>query len=164
MWATTRKINISDEIERLKTKSKSLTRSIFADLIRGRLPSSPATRHGPMRWIICRCISPDFQELHGDRMYGDDPAHVGGPGRLDGTPGDVHRPSERPEHKSACTRNYGMPNPRATARRTRLMAMAERFRLPVITLIDTPGAYPGVGAEERGQSEAIARNLFQMAS
>jgi len=156
-------ININDEIERLKTKSKSLTRSIFADLDPWQIAQLARHPSRPYALDYLQIISPDFQELHGDRMYGDDPALIGGPGRLDGRPVMFIGHQKGRDTKERVHRNYGMPKPEGYRKAHRLMAMAEKFRLPVITLIDTPGAYPGVGAEERGQSEAIARNLFQMA-
>ena len=107
-------------------------------------------------------IAPDFQELHGDRMYADDPAIIGGIGRLDGRPVMVIGHQKGRDTKERVRRNYGMPKPEGYRKAQRLMKMAEKFSLPVITFIDTPGAYPGVGAEERGQSEAIAYSLFLM--
>ena len=156
-------VNINDEIERLKTKSKSLTRSIFADLDSWQIAQLARHPSRPYAQDYLQIISPDFQELHGDRMYGDDPALIGGPGRLDGRPVMFIGHQKGRDTKERVHRNYGMPKPEGYRKALRLMQMAEKFRLPVITLIDTPGAYPGVGAEERGQSEAIARNLFQMA-
>jgi acetyl-CoA carboxylase carboxyl transferase subunit alpha len=108
-------------------------------------------------------ISPDFQELHGDRMYADDAAMVGGVGRLDGKPVMFIGNQKGRDTKARVLRNYGMSKPEGYRKAIRLMRLAEKFRLPVVTLIDTPGAYPGIGAEERGQSEAIARSLFEMA-
>jgi acetyl-CoA carboxylase carboxyl transferase subunit alpha len=108
-------------------------------------------------------LSPDFQELHGDRMFADDPAMVGGLGRLDGRPVVFIGQQKGRDTKERVRRNYGMPKPEGYRKALRLLKMAEKFRLPVVTFIDTPGAYPGIGAEERGQSEAIARNLFEMA-
>ena len=125
--------------------------------------SSRATPCGPYTLDYLEIISPDFQELHGDRMYADDPAIVGGLGRLDGKPVVFIGQQKGRDTKSRVRRNYGMPKPEGYRKALRLMQMAERFRLPVITMIDTPGAYPGLDAEERGQSEAIARNLFEMA-
>ncbi|UCG72097.1 MAG: acetyl-CoA carboxylase carboxyltransferase subunit alpha [Chromatiales bacterium] len=156
-------VNINDEIERLKTKSKSLTRSIFADLDPWQIAQLARHPSRPYALDYLKIISPDFQELHGDRMYADDPALIGGPGRLDGRPVMFIGHQKGRDTKERVHRNYGMPKPEGYRKALRLMAMAEKFRLPVITLIDTPGAYPGVGAEERGQSEAIARNLFRMA-
>jgi acetyl-CoA carboxylase carboxyl transferase subunit alpha len=109
-------------------------------------------------------IFTDWHELHGDRMYSDDLAIVGGLARLEGTPVMLIGHQKGRDTKERVRRNYGMPKPEGYRKALRLMKMAERFRIPVITLIDTPGAYPGIGSEERGQSEAIARNLFEMSS
>ena len=108
-------------------------------------------------------IAPDFQELHGDRMYADDPAIIGGIGRIDGRPVMFIGHQKGRDTKERVRRNYGMPKPEGYRKAQRLMRMAEKFSLPIVTLIDTPGAYPGVGAEERGQSEAIAYSLYLMA-
>jgi acetyl-CoA carboxylase carboxyl transferase subunit alpha len=109
-------------------------------------------------------IFTDWQELHGDRMYSDDLAIVGGLARLEGTPVMLIGHQKGRDTKERVRRNYGMPKPEGYRKALRLMKMAERFRIPVVTLIDTPGAYPGIGSEERGQSEAIARNLFEMSN
>jgi acetyl-CoA carboxylase carboxyl transferase subunit alpha len=156
-------INISDEIERLRAKSETLTRSIFANLTAWQVAQLARHPLRPYTLDYLEVISPDFQELHGDRMYADDPAIVGGLGRLDGKPVLFIGQQKGRDTKSRVRRNYGMPKPEGYRKALRLMTLAERFRLPVVTLIDTPGAYPGVDAEERGQSEAIARNLFEMA-
>jgi len=108
-------------------------------------------------------VAPDFQELHGDRQYGDDPALVGGIGRVGDKPVMLIGHQKGRDTRERVHRNYGMPKPEGYRKALRLIELAERFSLPIVTLIDTPGAYPGVGAEERGQSEAIARNLFRMA-
>jgi len=155
-------VNISDEITRLKAKSESLTKSIFADLTAWQVAQVARHPLRPYTLDYINQISPDFQELHGDRMYADDAAIVGGLGRLDGKPVMFIGNQKGRNTKSRVLRNYGMSKPEGYRKALRLMKMAERFRLPVITLIDTPGAYPGIGAEERGQSEAIARNLFVM--
>lgn len=155
-------VNISDEINRLKAKSKSLTKSIFADLTAWQVAQVARHPLRPYTLDYIEQISPDFQELHGDRMYSDDAAIVGGLGRLDGKPVMFIGNQKGRNTKSRVLRNYGMSKPEGYRKALRLMKMAERFRLPIITLIDTPGAYPGIGAEERGQSEAIARNLFEM--
>ncbi len=156
-------INISDEIERLKDKSEALTRSIFANLTSWQVAQLARHPLRPYTLDYLEIISPDFQELHGDRMFADDPAIVGGVGRLDGKPAVFIGHQKGRDTKSRVRRNYGMPKPEGYRKALRLMRLAERFRLPVITMIDTPGAYPGLDAEERGQSEAIARNLFEMA-
>ncbi|CAG0942901.1 acetyl-CoA carboxylase carboxyl transferase subunit alpha [Gammaproteobacteria bacterium] len=156
-------INISDEIERLKGKSEALTRSIFASLSSWQVAQLARHPLRPYTLDYLEVISPDFQELHGERMFADDPAIVGGLGRLEGKPVMFIGHQKGRDTRSRVRRNYGMPKPEGYRKALRLMQLAERFRLPVITLIDTPGAYPGLDAEERGQSEAIARNLFEMA-
>ncbi|MGI9309508.1 MAG: acetyl-CoA carboxylase carboxyltransferase subunit alpha [Gammaproteobacteria bacterium] len=155
-------LNISEEINRLKSKSAALTRSIFSSLSPWQIAQLARHPQRPYTLDYLKIISPDFQELHGDRMYADDAAIVGGPGRLDGKPVMFIGHQKGRDTKSRMRRNYGMPKPEGYRKAMRLMHMAEKFQLPVITLIDTPGAYPGIGAEERGQSEAIARNLFIM--
>ena len=156
-------ININEEVARLRNKSESLTRSIFAKLSAWQI--AQVARH-PMRPYTAdylELIAPDFQELHGDRMYADDPAIIGGIGRLDGRPVMFIGHQKGRDTKERVRRNYGMPKPEGYRKAQRLMRMAEKFSLPIVTLIDTPGAYPGVGAEERGQSEAIAYSLYLMA-
>jgi len=156
-------ININEEVSRLKSKSESLTKSIFSKLSAWQI--AQVARH-PMRPYTedyLRLIAPDFQELHGDRMYADDPAIIGGIGRLDGRPVMFIGHQKGRDTKERVRRNYGMPKPEGYRKAQRLMKMAEKFALPIVTFIDTPGAYPGVGAEERGQSEAIAYSLFLMA-
>ena len=155
-------VNISDEISRLKSKSEALTRSIFSALSAWQIAQLARHPLRPYTLDYINAISPNFQELHGDRMYADDLAIVGGPGRLDGKPVMFIGHQKGRNTKSRVLRNYGMTKPEGYRKALRLMHMAERFRLPVVTFIDTPGAYPGIGAEERGQSEAIARNLFEM--
>ena len=156
-------INISDEISRLKSKSEALTRSIFASLTAWQIAQLARHPLRPYTLDYLSVLSPDFQELHGDRMYGDDPAMVAGIGRLDGKPVVFIGQQKGRDTKERVRRNYGMPKPEGYRKALRLLTLAEKFRLPVVTFIDTPGAYPGIGAEERGQSEAIARNLFEMA-
>jgi acetyl-CoA carboxylase carboxyl transferase subunit alpha len=158
------KLNISEEIDRLKSKSESLTRSIFSNLSPWQVTQLARHPQRPYTLDYAAAICPDFQELHGDRMYSDDAAIVGGIARIAGIPIMLIGHQKGRNTKSRVTRNYGMPKPEGYRKALRLMQMAERFGLPVVTLIDTPGAYPGVGAEERGQSEAIARNLFVMAT
>jgi acetyl-CoA carboxylase carboxyl transferase subunit alpha len=155
-------VNISDEIARLKAKSDALTRSIFSDLSAWQVAQLARHPLRPYTLDYINAISPGFQQLHGDRMYADDLAIVGGLGRLDGKPIMFIGHQKGRNTKSRVLRNYGMSKPEGYRKALRLMHMAERFRLPVVTFIDTPGAYPGIGAEERGQSEAIARNLFEM--
>jgi len=155
-------VNISDEIARLKAKSESLTRSIFSELSPWQIAQLARHPLRPYTLDYVEAIASGFQELHGDRMYADDPAVVGGVGRLDGVPVMLIGHQKGRDTKSRVHRNYGMSKPEGYRKALRLMRLAEKFGLPVITLIDTPGAYPGIGAEERGQSEAIARNLFEM--
>jgi len=155
-------VNINDEIGRLKAKSKSLTKSIFSDLSAWQVAQLARHPHRPYTLDYIERFSPGFQELHGDRMYSDDQAIVGGLGRLDGKPVMFIGHQKGRNTKSRVLRNYGMAKPEGYRKALRLMKLAERFAIPIVTMIDTPGAYPGIGAEERGQSEAIARNLFEM--
>ncbi len=159
---TDNEIDIQKEIDRLREKSQSLTESIFSKLTDWDI--SKLSRH-PKRPYSLDYIDGVFEgfiELHGDRHYADDAAIVGGMARLDGLPVMVIGHQKGRDTKEKLKRNFGMPRPEGYRKALRLMHMAERFSLPIITFIDTPGAYPGVGAEERGQSEAIARNLFEM--
>ncbi len=156
-------INIQEEIERLEGKSQSLTESIFSSLTPWQI--SQLSRH-PLRPYTLDYINlliDNFEELHGDRAYADDPSIVAGLGRIDSYPVMLIGHQKGRDTKDKIQRNFGMPKPEGYRKALRLMRTAERFRLPVVTFIDTPGAYPGIGAEERGQSEAIARNLFEMA-
>ncbi|ATG16382.1 acetyl-CoA carboxylase carboxyl transferase subunit alpha [Providencia alcalifaciens] len=155
-------VNLDEEVARLREKSVELTRKIFSDL--GAWQIAKLARH-PRRPYSLDYISrifTDYQELAGDRAYADDKAIIGGLARLDGRPVMVIGHQKGRETKEKIRRNFGMPAPEGYRKALRLMEMAERFNLPIITFIDTPGAYPGVGAEERGQSEAIARNLREM--
>jgi acetyl-CoA carboxylase carboxyl transferase subunit alpha len=156
-------VNIGEEIAKLQSKSESLTRSIFADLSSWQVAQVARHPLRPYTLDYIRVLAPDFQELHGDRQYGDDPALIGGIGRVGGKPIMLIGHQKGRDTRERVHRNYGMPKPEGYRKALRLMELAERFSLPIVTLIDTPGAYPGVGAEERGQSEAIARNLFRMA-
>jgi acetyl-CoA carboxylase carboxyl transferase subunit alpha len=156
-------INIGDEISKLEEKSRSLTKTIFNKL--DAWQTSKLARH-PMRPYTLDYVDrifTDFQELHGDRAFSDDAALVGGLARLDGMPVMIIGHQKGRDTKENIRRNFGMPRPEGYRKALRLMKMAERFRIPIITFIDTPGAYPGIDAEERNQSEAIARNLFEMA-
>jgi len=156
-------INIQEEIERLESKSRSLTESIFAKLTPWQI--SQLSRH-PLRPYTLDYIErvfDDFEELHGDRAFADDHAIVGGLARFKGRPVMIIGHQKGRDTKEKIHRNFGMPRPEGYRKALRLMKTAERFGIPVLTFIDTPGAYPGIGAEERGQSEAIARNLFEMA-
>jgi acetyl-CoA carboxylase carboxyl transferase subunit alpha len=155
-------VNIEEEMSRLRAKSRALTKSIFANLSPWQITQLARHPQRPYTLDYVAAMLSDFQELHGDRMYGDDLAIVGGLGRLRGQPVMLIGHQKGRDTKERVRRNYGMPKPEGYRKALRLMRMAERFGLPLITLIDTPGAYPGVGSEERGQSEAIARNLFEM--
>jgi len=155
-------VNIGEEIARLRAKSRALTNSIFSNLTQWQIAQLARHPQRPYTLDYINAIFTDFQELHGDRMYADDHAIVGGIARLDGKPLMVIGQQKGRDTKERVRRNYGMPKPEGYRKALRLMRMAERFELPLITFIDTSGAYPGVGAEERGQSEAIARNLFEM--
>lgn len=155
-------VSITDEIERLQAKSRMLTETIFSNLSAWQV--AQLARH-PLRPYTLDYISrifTDFEELHGDRAFGDDAAIVAGVARLDGRPVMIVGEQKGRDTKEKVRRNFGMPRPEGYRKALRIMKLAERMRLPLMTFIDTPGAYPGVGAEERGQSEAIARNLFEM--
>ncbi|MBK5968052.1 MULTISPECIES: acetyl-CoA carboxylase carboxyltransferase subunit alpha [Thiorhodovibrio] len=157
-------INIAEEIEHLETKKRELTEQIFASLTPWQI--SQLSRH-PLRPYFLDYVSgifDDFEELHGDRAFADDKAIVGGLARLDGRAVMLIGHQKGRDTKEKIVRNFGMPRPEGYRKALRLMHMAERFGLPILTFIDTPGAYPGVGAEERGQSEAIARNLQEMSA
>jgi acetyl-CoA carboxylase carboxyl transferase subunit alpha len=155
-------INITEEIERLQTKSRSLTASIFRSLSDWQIIQLARHPQRPYTLDYLSQVCTDFDELHGDRAFADDKAIVGGLARLEGQPVVVIGQQKGRDTKEKIYRNFGMPHPEGYRKARRLMELAERFKLPIITLIDTPGAYPGVGAEARGQSEAIARNLFIM--
>ena len=156
------KVNIQDEIGRLQAKSRQLTKNIFANLTPWQITQLARHPQRPYTLDYVAAVFTDFHELHGDRMYGDDLAIVGGLARLEGRPVMIIGHQKGRATKERVRRNYGMPQPEGYRKALRLMRLAERFRLPLITFIDTTGAYPGVGSEERGQSEAIARNLFEM--
>ena len=156
-------INLSEEIAKLEEKADTLTRSIFAKLTPRQV--SQLARH-PKRlytFDLVKYLIEDFKELHGDRAYADDKAMVGGIGRFRGQSVMIIGHQKGRDTNENISRNFGMPRPEGYRKALRLMHLAEKFNLPIITFIDTPGAYPGIGAEERGQSEAIARNLFEMA-
>jgi acetyl-CoA carboxylase carboxyl transferase subunit alpha len=157
-------INIGEEIQRLQSKSRELTESIFSNLKAAQVAQLARHPQRPYFLDYIERIFSDFEELHGDRAFADDPAIVGGVARLEGRPVMIIGQQKGRDTKEKLRRNFGMPRPEGYRKALRLMKMAERFKLPVFTFIDTPGAYPGVGAEERGQSEAIARNLFEMAT
>ena len=159
---TDSELNISDEISRLQVKSRELTESIFANLNPWQI--SQMSRHPQRPYVLdyIERIFTDFQELHGDRAFADDKAIVGGVARLEGKPVMIIGQQKGRDTREKLERNFAMPRPEGYRKALRLMHMAERFKLPILTFIDTPGAYPGIDAEERGQSEAIARNLFVM--
>jgi acetyl-CoA carboxylase carboxyl transferase subunit alpha len=156
-------ININEEIGRLQAKSQALTESIFSNLDAWQISQLARHPQRPYALDYIHRIFSDFEELHGDRAFADDPAIVGGVARLNDRPVMVIGQQKGRDTKEKIHRNFGMPRPEGYRKAQRLMEMAERFRLPVLTFIDTPGAYPGIDAEERGQSEAIARNLYVMA-
>jgi acetyl-CoA carboxylase carboxyl transferase subunit alpha len=157
-------VNIAEEIARLEAKSRDLTTTIFARLKAAQIAQLARHPQRPYTLDYLNRIVSHFQELHGDRLYSDDGAVVAGPARIDGRAVMVIGQQKGRTTGEKLARSFGMPRPEGYRKALRLLRMAERFRLPVLTFIDTPGAYPGVGAEERGQSEAIARNLFEMAS
>jgi acetyl-CoA carboxylase carboxyl transferase subunit alpha len=156
-------INISEEISRLQAKSRSLTETIFSNLSSWQISQLARHPQRPYTLDYLKQLFTNFEELHGDRAFADDAAIVGGLARLEGRPVMVIGQQKGRDTKEKLRRNFGMPRPEGYRKALRLMKMAERFGLPVLTFIDTPGAYPGIDAEERGQSEAIARNLFEMA-
>ncbi|GMR19984.1 MAG: acetyl-CoA carboxylase carboxyl transferase subunit alpha [Gammaproteobacteria bacterium] len=156
-------IDIDEEITRLKAKSVKLTESIFSALTPWQISQLARHPQRPYTLDYLDSIFTDFQELSGDRLFAEDPAMVGGVARLEGRPVMVIGHQKGRGTREKVRRNFGMPRPEGYRKALRLMRLAERFHLPVVTFIDTPGAYPGVGAEERGQSEAIARNLYVMA-
>ena len=155
-------VNISEEISKLQEKSISLTESIFRDLTAWQISQLARHPQRPYTLDYIERIFTGFDELHGDRSFADDPAIVGGVARLDDKPVMVigHQKGRAVQEK--VRRNFGMPKPEGYRKALRLMDMAERFKMPILTFIDTPGAFPGIDAEERGQSEAIARNLMVM--
>ena len=156
-------VNVQDEIARLQSKSEQLTRSIFGKLSPWQITQLARHPQRPYTLDYLAAAFTEFQELHGDRMFGDDRALIGGLARLNGESVMVIGHQKGRDTKERVRRNYGMPRPEGYRKALRLMHLAERFSLPLITFIDTPGAYPGLDSEERGQSEAIARNLFEMA-
>ncbi|MDY0147284.1 MAG: acetyl-CoA carboxylase carboxyltransferase subunit alpha, partial [Halothiobacillus sp.] len=156
-------LNINEEIARLEAKSMELTRSIFGNLTAWQINQIARHPQRPYTLDYIKHMLTDFTELHGDRAFADDAAIVGGMARLDGIPVMVIGQQKGRDTKEKIRRNFGMPRPEGYRKAKRLMELAEKFKLPVLTFIDTPGAYPGIEAEERGQSEAIARNLYVMA-
>jgi len=158
------KINVSEEITRLQKSSRDLTQSIFAGLSAWQISQVARHPQRPYTMDYIDRIFTDFYELHGDRSYADDRAIIVGLARLESMPVAVIGHQKGRDIKERIHRNYGMPKPEGYRKALRIMQLAERFEIPVLTFIDTPGAYPGIGAEERGQSEAIARNLLVMSN
>jgi len=156
-------LNITEEIQKLQDKSVEMTRSIFSSLTPWQVTQMARHPQRPYTLDYINRIVTDFEELHGDRLYADDAALVAGIGRLNNRSVVVIGHQKGRDTREKVARNFGMPRPEGYRKALRVMKMAERFGLPVLTFIDTPGAYPGIDAEERGQSEAIARNLFEMA-
>jgi len=155
-------LNITEEIQKLQDKSVELTRSIFSNLTPWQVTQMARHPQRPYTLDYIHRIVTDFEELHGDRLYADDAALVTGIGRVNDRPVVVIGHQKGRDTREKVARNFGMPRPEGYRKALRVMKLAERFGLPVLTFIDTPGAYPGIDAEERGQSEAIARNLFEM--
>jgi len=156
-------VDISEEISRLTKKGHALTKDIYAKLTPWQIAHVARHPQRPYTLDYVQSIFTDFEELHGDRAYADDTAIVGGLARLNGQSVMVIGHQKGRDTKEKIARNFGMPRPEGYRKALRLMRLAEKFGLPIFTFVDTPGAYPGVGAEERGQSEAIGRNLFAMA-
>ena len=157
-------VDIADEIDRLRKKSQSLIKDTYAKLSPWQVAQVARHPQRPYTLDYIEAIFTDFHEMHGDRAFADDPAIVGGMARFNGEPVMVIGHQKGRDTKDRGFRNFGMPRPEGYRKALRLMHMAERFGAPTIALIDTPGAYPGLGAEERGQAEAIARNLEEMAA
>ena len=156
-------VDISDEIQRLQKKSQALTKEIYAKLTPWQVAQVARHPQRPYTLDYIGLIFTDFEELHGDRSYADDASIVGGLARFNGHSVMVIGHQKGRDTKEKILRNFGMPRPEGYRKAMRLMRLAEKFGVPVITFVDTPGAYPGIGAEERGQSEAIGRNLYVMA-
>ncbi|HJP42629.1 MAG TPA: acetyl-CoA carboxylase carboxyltransferase subunit alpha [Gammaproteobacteria bacterium] len=156
--------DIDKEINKLSQKCEALTNKIFSNLTEWQIVQLSRHPNRPKSSDVIKAITPDFQELHGDRMYADDPAIISGLGTIDNLSMMLIAQEKGKDTKSRVYRNYGMPRPEGYRKALRVMKLAEKFSIPIVTIIDTPGAYPGIGAEERGQSEAIAKNLFTLAS
>ena len=156
-------VDIADEIARLTRKSQQLTKDIYSKLTAWQIAQVARHPQRPYTLDYIAGMFTDFRELHGDRAYADDPAIVGGLARFNGAPCMVIGQQKGRDTKEKIHRNFGMPRPEGYRKALRLMKLAEKFGLPLFTFVDTPGAYPGIGAEERGQSEAIGRNLYEMA-
>lgn len=156
-------VDIGDEIKQLEKKSESLTKDIYSNLSSWQIAQVARHPQRPYTLDYLSLIFTDFEELHGDRAFADDHAIVGGLARFEGQPVVVIGHQKGRDTKEKIYRNFGMPRPEGYRKALRLMKLAEKFGLPVLTFVDTPGAYPGIDAEERGQSEAIGRNLYEMA-
>ncbi len=156
-------LDISEEIARLQKKSQELTKTLYSKLSPAQISQVARHPQRPLTLDYINSIFTDFHELHGDRSYADDPAIVGGLARFNGQSVMVIGHQKGRETKEKIYRNFGMPRPEGYRKALRLMKLAEKFGVPVMTFVDTMGAYPGIGAEERGQSEAIGRNLYEMA-
>jgi acetyl-CoA carboxylase carboxyl transferase subunit alpha len=156
-------VDISDEIEQLSKKSQQLTKDIYSDLTPWQVTKIARHSDRPYTQDYVNEIFTHFQELHGDRHFSDDLSIIGGLARFNGTPCMVIGHQKGRDTKERTLRNFGMTRPEGYRKALRLMKLAEKFKLPVFTFVDTPGAYPGIDAEERGQSEAIGRNIFEMA-
>ena len=156
--------DIDKEINNLSQKCEALTNKIFSNLTEWQIVQLSRHPNRPKSSDVIKAITPDFQELHGDRMYADDTAIISGLGTIDNLSMMLIAQEKGKDTKSRVYRNYGMPRPEGYRKALRVMKLAEKFSIPIVTIIDTPGAYPGIGAEERGQSEAIAKNLFTLAS
>jgi len=155
-------VELQEEISHLEKKAEKLRKEIYSKLTRWQRVQLARHPQRPYTLDYLQRMMPDFQELHGDRKFADDPAIVGGVGHIQGKPVFVIGHQKGRSTKEKLYRNFGMPNPEGYRKALRLMKLAAKFNRPVLALIDTPGAYPGIGAEERGQAEAIARNLFEM--
>lgn len=156
-------VDISEEINRLKKKGQSLTKEIYTKLTSWQVSQVARHPQRPYTLDYVRAMFTDFHELHGDRSYADDPSIVAGMARFNGTACMIMGHQKGRDIKERSYRNFGMPRPEGYRKALRLMRTAEKFKLPLFTFVDTPGAYPGIGAEERGQSEAIGHNLYAMA-
>ncbi len=155
-------VDVSEEVKTLERKVSQLRENVFSNLSRWQRVQLARHPERPYTLDYIQHMTTDFVELHGDRSYGDDKAIVGGFAKIDGQPVMIIGQQKGRDTKSNLYRNFGMPNPEGYRKALRLMRLAVKFKRPIITMLDTPGAYPGIGAEERGQAEAIARNLFEM--
>jgi acetyl-CoA carboxylase carboxyl transferase subunit alpha len=155
-------VNLTEEISRLEAKSRQLTESVFSKLTPWQVAQLARHPQRPYALDYVKTLFTEWDELHGDRHFSDDPSIVGGVARLEGRAVVVLGQQKGRDAKERVYRNFGMPKPEGYRKALRLMKLAEKFNLPIVTFIDTPGAYPGIGAEERNQSEAIARNLLEL--